>query len=204
MSIIPKSRPKLPPIDVRKIARAKGVEIPRDGAMAILAIRGYYEDSMGAPGQNDRAIYDEAVWIILHDRCLPFNFNTDPSAYRKGMATLKPGVWWMIPGWHKIGNPKGHCAFRQFGNVTVIRDDKGEHTGYFGINLHRGGNTGTSSEGCQTVPLSQWDEFRQSGYKALGITDADVKKHPAGVPGKRFRYILVTKDEAENILGRKL
>jgi lysozyme len=204
MSIIPKGRPKLSPIDVRKIAQAKGFEVPKTVKVAILVIRGYYLDCIGKPGKEDRNTYDDAGWIIQADRCTPFNYNTDPSSYRKGMATLVPQVAWIIPGMHKIGSPKGYSAFRQFGNVTVMRDDQGLHTGYFGINNHRGGVLGTSSEGCQTVPPLQWTEYKTAIHKVLGITDADVFRHPAGVPGKQFPYILVTKDEAEKILGKRL
>jgi lysozyme len=200
MSIIPKSRPKLPSIDVRKIAQAKDVHIPVDGPVAVLAIRDYYRDSMG----TERNEYNDAAWIILHDRCLPFNFSTDPSAWRRGMATLQPGVWRMIAGKHKVASPSGYPAFRQYGNVTVYRDNEKDDTGYFGINLHRGGFNGTSSEGCQTVPPLQWDEFRRAIYSALGTDDARVMRQPQGVPGKAFDYILVTRAEAEKILGRKL
>jgi lysozyme len=204
MSIIPKGKPKLPPMDVRKIAAAKGVTIPQDGKVAVLAIRDYYLDSIGRVGKGDRNTYDDAAWIILSDRCVPFNFSSDPSAYRRGMASLVPGVWRMIAGKHKIASPKGYPAFRQHGNVTVFRDDDREHTGYFGINLHRGGFNGTSSEGCQTVPPLQWNEFRTTLQKALGTNDKESMAKPGGVPGTGFDYILVTKAEAEKIIGRKI
>jgi lysozyme len=204
MSIIPKGKPQLSPVLVRRLAQYYGIEIPKDGKVAVLAIRDYYLDTIGKPGKGDRNTYDDAAWIMLGDRCVPYNFSTDPSAWRRGMATLKPGLWWMIPGKHKAQSASGYEAFRQWGNFTVIRDDQGEHTGYFGINLHRGGFNGTSSEGCQTVPPLQWTDFRETIRKALGVSLLDFMKHILGIPGKQFPYILVTKAEAEKILGIKI
>ncbi len=204
MSIIPKGKPKLPSIEVRKIAMEMGVEIPAHGKVAVLAIRDYYRDSIGKPGKGDRNTYDDAAWVILSDRCLPFNFSSDPSAYRRGMASLVPGVYRYIPGKHKIKSPSGYAAFRQLGNVKVSRDDEGEYTGQFGINIHRGGVFGTSSLGCQTVPPFQWASFRDAVYDALGTDTKEVMRFPGGVPGLGFDYILVTREEAERILGRKL
>ncbi len=204
MSIIPKGRPKLPAVDVRKLAQANGVEIPRHGKVAVLHIRDYYLDTIGKPGKGDRNTYDDASWIILADRCIAFNFSTDPSAYRRGMATLVSPVSWIIPGKHKILSPSGYAAFRQFRNVKVVRDDFGEETGYFGINLHRGGVLGTSSEGCMTVPPLQWKEYRDTIYRALGVTEKMVLANPSGIPGKEFQQILVTKSEAEKLLGRAI
>lgn len=204
MNILPKGRPKLSSTDVRKIAQAMGVEIPKHGKVALLHIRDYYLDSIGKPGKGDRNTYDDASWIILADRCLAFNFSTDPSAHKRGMATLVSPISWIIPGKHKILSAKGYAAFRQFKNVKVLRDDLGTETGYFGINLHRGGLLGTSSEGCLTVPALQWKEYRDTVYKALGVTEKMVLANPSGVPGKEFQQILVTKREAEDVLGRPI
>ncbi len=123
----------------------------------ILGIRGYYQDSMGEKGKNDRGIYDDAIFLIGKDEFIAFNGNTDPSAFKKAIASLKPGIW---PA-YKFDLHKGQylALCQRAANVTVFRDGQGADTGMFGINIHRGGNWGTSSLGCQTIPREQWDEF---------------------------------------------
>jgi len=159
-------------------------------AVVLVGIRGYYQDSMGVKGKNDRGMYDDAlIWLnIATGFIATYNGNCDPSAYRKGtgrgsekgMASLKAGAWRYQPGLHK-----GYAAFRQAAKVTVVRDGTAgnyEDTGDFGINIHRGGVSGTSSLGCQTLPVDQWDDFKATGYKLL--KDAGQKT---------FCYILLEK-----------
>lgn len=126
----------------------------------VLGIRGYYKKTMGNPLTNDRGIYDDALFILSDDVFAAFNANTDPSVERPGIANLKTGVWRYKPGIHKINSPKRYPAFVQAGKVTVNRDGKGDDTGFFGINIHRGGYHTTSSEGCQTIYPDQWESFR--------------------------------------------
>ncbi len=129
-------------------------------AVAILAVRGYYRDTMGARGRNDLGIYDDAIFVISPNVFASFNANTDPARgglnpkVGKPYAVLKPGVWSYRIGRHK----NQYTALVQAAPVTVIRDSY-EETGWFGINIHRGGETRVSSEGCQTIPPRQWAAF---------------------------------------------
>lgn len=166
------SKPNLGIEGVLKIVESNKIDRTQN-PVVLVAIRGYYLDSMGVPGENDRGIYDDACFVVTPEECRAYNFNTDPSFYRKGqgrdaekgMAQLKPGVWKYRTGLHK-----GYAAFVQADEVVVLRDGlKGnyEDRGWFGINLHKGGANGTSSEGCQTWPKDQFDAAREFIYHEL-------------------------------------
>jgi hypothetical protein len=175
----PAARPRLSRDDV--VARVKAA-YPNEPlpAVFVVGIRGYYLDSLGAVGRNDRGVYDDALFVVTPETFAAFNGNTDPSRVRagqgtgagKGMARLKAGFWRAHHlGMHKAASPTGHPALVQrAGEVTVIRDGKAgdyEETGWFGINIHKGGVTTTSSEGCQTVPPDQWPAFYAAVRAAL-------------------------------------
>lgn len=145
--------------------------------------RGYYARTMGPTAGNDRGIYDDALFIVAPDHFTAWNANVDPSITRPGVAVLKPGVWHYKPGPHGVTfNRPGYPypAFVQADAVTVARDGKGDDTGWFGINIHRGSKTTTSSLGCQTLPPAQWDLFRDT-------LKAQLTRHGQ----KTFRYVLI-------------
>ena len=161
----PAARPRLIRDQVLGRLIAAGVDVDRT-PLILVGIRAYYRDTLGAAGRNDRGIYDDAFALIGPGFFRTFNGNTDPSRYRKGkgtgagkgMACLKAGLYRA----HQFGKHKGYEALIQTGGaVTVYRDGEPDYpdTGYFGINIHRGGQTTTSSEGCQTLPPDQWQEF---------------------------------------------
>lgn len=128
----------------------------------LVGVRGYYLDSMGVPGKNDRGIYDDAMILVGPNHFSTYNANTDPSySYRKHLACLRTGLWSYKLGTHGLSRPKEqrYQALVQAGQVTVDRDGEGPDTGYFGINIHRGSTNTTSSLGCQTIPPPQWPAF---------------------------------------------
>jgi lysozyme len=170
MAMIPNSKPKLTQVDaLKEIAKfsLQGYDLK------ILGVRGYYKQTMGNPVQNDRGIYDDAIFLISPDHFSSWNANTDPSVTRKGVAVLKPGGPYLYKlGMHNMKHP--YLALRQYGRVTVIRDQQGEETDTpaapFYIDIHKGGFNTTSSLGCQTIHPTQWDAF-------LATVKDQLKRH---------------------------
>ena len=181
--------------DIRKILEANGCDQSR---VNVVAIRGYYLDSMGRPGRNDRGIYDDAHFVLWPDGYASFQGNTDPSRYRKGrgygrrkgMAVLKKGIHIYGKGSHR-----GTKAFRQCEKFTVIRDSSSggyEDKGFHAINWHRGGYSGTSSLGCQTNPRSQFlNEIRPLIYSLLDRYRNPIKANDWKQKVPSFDYVLV-------------
>lgn len=142
-------------------------------AVLIVFIRGYYRDTMGKVGANDRGIWDDAAFLVSSDYYAAYQANTDPSVYRKGIATLQPGVYTAVKHRHKGQYP----AFQIVRDV-LKRDGSGDKldVGRHGINIHHGGN-GTWSEGCLTFPPVTWAFFQRKAYAlmdAAGAKDATV------------------------------
>lgn len=168
--MVPKTRPRLSRTEVRASLQPFAIDRVKH-PIVIVGVRGYYRDTMGKPDVNDRALYDDAIFLDAPEVFAAYNANTDPTRYRagfgkkdgeKGMASLKPGLWLA----HRIGqHKKQYPALVQSGGpVTVVRDGNPpyEDAGYHGINIHCGGTSTTSSLGCQTLPPSQWTAFISS------------------------------------------
>lgn len=179
--MIPKDRPQQKRDQTLAQLKAANVSDP----VCLVGIRGYYRDSMGAKGKNDRGIYDDAIILVSPNAHVAFNANVDPSAYGKnrklgkGYASLKSGVYRYKIGQHGISRGNPYKALVQAGPVTVTRDGGGEETGWFGINIHRGSTTSTSSEGCQTLPPAQWPAF-------ISVVETEMKRNNA----KTVSYVL--------------
>lgn len=164
--LIPASRPKLSRAEILRIIKHRK---PKTKTI-LIGIRGYYLDSMGKKGSNDRGSYDDAVILVRMDKngiaeVSQFNANTDPSVYRKSIATLKSDNYKYVVGVHGLSKPehRRYEALVQGEPVTVTRDGQvGEYKGRFGINIHKGGYGTTSSLGCQTIWPDQWSEFMHS------------------------------------------
>lgn len=173
--------PKLMPL-IRDVWDRCGYLEPLPSAFA-WSCSGYYRDTMGRVGFNDRGINDDAIGFISPNVDYRVQANVDPSIHRAGVATLRPSqVIWYRPGWHGYASIHGHPAFRQDSPVVVRRDGtedhrKGSHHRKYGIclgdgfwtdlgfgerfwtNLHRQTGSGTSSLGCQTIPAATWKAF---------------------------------------------
>jgi lysozyme len=125
-------------------------------AVVLIGKRGWY-----AKNDNERGIYDDAIFFHSPSGVIIFNANTDPTCFGfnpsvgKGFASLKTGLWRYKIGQHRDIRP----ALVQAEPVTIRRDGGKEETGYFGINIHPGSYNSTSSEGCQTIWPDQWQAF---------------------------------------------
>ena len=169
MNILPPHRPEeLAAVTAQLLAHA-GVA---PDTVALVGERGYFRDSMGVSGRNDRGIYDDAITLYSPSVHACFNANTDPSVYRPGIAVLKPGLWHYQLGIHHLSQPPQfrYPALVQAAPVTVHRDGGSDDTGYFGINIHHGGYGSTSSLGCQTIYPAQWESF-------FALTKAELTRH---------------------------
>lgn len=183
---VPSSRPQMK----REVLEARIAPFNIDRVKwcpLFVGVRGYYLDSMGEAGENERGMYDDAMFIITPEHFFSYNANTDPSAWRDGIATLKKGFW----PCYKFDLHRGQylALCQRAGEVTVERDNIGDDTGFFGINIHQGYYDSTSSLGCQTIYKDQWEDFIDT---AVGLAE-----HYKGKTWKKFAYAYLLLDELD-------
>jgi hypothetical protein len=153
MGIVPSSRPQSGLLDI--LTRIQDANCMSQ--VCLVGIRGYYN-----PGNNQRDIYDDCIALHTPDHLITFNANCDPGVHKPGVATLQDGTWLYKIGIHGLSKPanRQYEALVQSAPVVVYRDGKSDmDRGFFGINIHRGGYNSVSSEGCQTIYPSQWEDF---------------------------------------------
>ena len=178
----PPARPELSRALAEELLAAHGVT----DRVALLGRRGYYRDSMGRAGVNERGIYDDAIALVSPTEYRTFTANTDPSVTRPGMAVLVPGVYRYKVGIHGITKPpaRRYPALVQAASVTIQRDGGIRATGWFGINIHRGSVHSTSSEGCQTIHPDQWAEF-------IALVEQELERHRC----RDLPYVLTARED---------
>lgn len=166
--------------------------------ICLLGIRNYTRGN--AYGDSPSDLYDDCIVRCIDNEIKIFEASVDPGSYfinhpmnPQGCARLKCGLWY-----YQLGEHHAHRALVQADEVTVHRIDKagikrGEETGFFGINIHSGGQeylVGRYSAGCQVIKAGeawkfQWTDFFEpieTGMKKSGQT--------------RIPYLLVDKLEA--------
>lgn len=182
--------PKAPESLIRSLLQGAGLLTEKE-PVAALGVRGYRRDTMGKPGENDVNIYDDALFLCAPGVFMAANGNTDPSrigwnaSIGKEFAMLCPGTWYFVRGAHKQRVPALRqadedqadvCGIPNHGHFTVWRAKDMEQvragtarkeTGYFAINIHRGGDTTTSSWGCQTIPPAEFDPFMSKVWQEM-------------------------------------
>lgn len=169
----PNSRPQAKKEDILKYIPDN---ILKQYKIILVGVRGYYLDSMGKPNQNDRGMYDDAIFIVSDDKFVSFNANTDPSRFSNGIALLNVGVHLYKKGLHGISKKNPYPALRPATpneGLPVTRDGRGQGVG-IAINIHKGSLTTTSSLGCQTLYPTQWKEFIDTVYLDMDKYDQKI------------------------------
>lgn len=166
-SIVPASVPQIKLPELLQLLGDQKPVVP----VFLVGKRGYYLNTMGEAGKNDRGIYDDAIILVSPTAYLTVNANCDPSAFRKGVASLVPGTHWYRKGKHGISRPGGgYPAFRPATSreeLPVTRDGQTGVSIGVAINIHKGAFNSTSSLGCQTVYPPQWLPFQTLAYAEM-------------------------------------
>jgi len=180
MGIVPQNKPQYKREDAETILKIYKKPLDR---CYLIAFRGYYSQTF-QPRGNNIGVYDDALVVISPDTFTTFNFNVDPSSQATGRANLCAGIWQFEIGIHNRSKAKSKqytALIQDEAQFLIKRFNQGTKLeSYRGINLHRGGNTTTSSLGCLTVPPIQWDS-------AINLIIAQMNKHNQ----KKIELILI-------------
>ncbi|MFZ9272061.1 MAG: hypothetical protein ACO24B_01455 [Ilumatobacteraceae bacterium] len=140
----------------------------------LVFIRGHYLDSMGERGKNDINVYDDSCYLIADNfgTFESWNANTDPSFVRRGgrnLARINLGQYDFYQGLHR-GKYNALRAFPEGVRIPCTRDGVASTAQY--INIHKGGTNPrsvnvTHSEGCLTIPDTQYGDFISRVYDAM-------------------------------------
>ncbi|MFC2170507.1 peptidoglycan-binding protein [Calditrichota bacterium] len=161
------------------------------GFINLIGLRGF---SRGEIVENKLDEYNDTIVVVRNDRLKTgsgynnnpehsvffFEASVDPGKLRepnpKGIAHLDPGFYLYRLGLHR----RREKALVQADQVTITRyfdedvsqPDPLHETGWFGINIHRGGTTsrvGNWSAGCQVIKGDQWAKY-------MTLVDAAAEK----------------------------
>lgn len=194
-NIAAKGRPQQSADITREVIKQHLHLIPAEhqgDATVLLGVRGYFLDSKGKVGENDRGVFDDALFVVSPRGVWSFNANVDPSIYKHRRASYKANQAVSfkqgIHGWSKPPNRR-YKAFEQVSVADVHRDNFGPDRGDFHMNIHRGSSSGgTSSAGCITVPYGeQWDQFFERACEEMDQDAQDLiwlilLEYQGGVP----------------------
>lgn len=153
--------------------------------------------------------FDDMIVAIYRDRSKKWCVNsypitTDPGVYHLKNPSRVAGTAILVPGQYrsvyKIDKHRGkyEALCQRGGQVAVYRDGNKdsrhdmdpdtEQEGFFGINIHKAGNSSTNvdrwSAGCQVFKnASDFEEFM------------DIMRHARDIWGNSFTYTLLTEQD---------
>lgn len=168
-NILPPARPKRNRDLIDAVIRHFDLQKDR---LNIVFVRGHYLDTMGKPGKDDINVYDDACFIVAPDLFESYNANTNPSFVRRGtrrLAQLNLGRYQFYQGLHK-GRYKAFRAYPEGVVLDCTREGKPSTCQY--INIHKGSTNPKAtdivwSEGCLTIPDTQYGDFILRTYNAM-------------------------------------
>lgn len=176
--ILPPSRPHRDRQRIEAVLNFYKHDISLPG---IVFVRGHYLNSMGEIGRDDLNIYDDACYITGNGFRLfeSYNANTNPSFSRKGgrrLAMLNLGPYRFYKGKHK----NQYNALRAYPEgVQLPCTREGQPSTAQFINIHKGSTNPKArdivwSEGCLTIPDTQFGDFIQRVYAEMDRTHTHI------------------------------